>query len=307
MKPALSVIFFTVASGAGLGLLIWVAALDLAGAATSTRFALAALAVGIVLTTIGLLSSTLHLANRKNAWRAFSQWKRSWLSREAIAAVLVYPIVAGYAMTIANGSATRGLFALLTIVIALAVLYCTGMIYACLKTIPRWNHRLVPAGYLALGLYSGALAGLGIAATLEGLSRGQVLAALALALIAGAVKVAYYIRFDAPRTNYSLDSALSLPAAKTRLLDVGHTHGTFLTDEFCFRLARDRAARIRAAALVFGFVVPVALVLVAGAISAMPLVVAAALLCLVGLAAERWLFFAEAEHVVRLYHGATRV
>jgi DMSO reductase anchor subunit len=33
----------------------------------------------------------------------------------------------------------------------------------------------------------------------------------------------------------------------------------------------------------------------------------AAVSCVAGLLAERWLFFAEARHVVRLYHGARQV
>lgn len=309
MKPALSVIFFTVASGAGLGLLVWVALADLLGA-TGGGTALAAVATGLVLTTLGLLSSTLHLANRKNAWRAFSQFRRSWLSREAVAAVALYPIAGLHAFALWNDvPGLRAVAALATALVALAVIHCTGMIYACLKTVPRWHHRLVPVAYHAQGLASGAVLALAVHALAGPIGRGAALVALLLLAVAAAVKLAYYAHFRAPRTHHALDTALSLPEARTRLLDVGHTHGTFLTDEFCFRLARERATRLRIAAIGCGFVLPAALVLPAavGAGAGPALLAIAAVACLGGLLAERWLFFAEAEHVVRLYHGAARV
>ena len=89
------------------------------------------------------------------------------------------------------------------------------------------------------------------------------------------------------------------------MLDVGHTHGTFLTDEFCFQIARGRARLLRLVVIGAGFLLPF-MVLVVDARGIAPLVVAG-IACMLGLLAERWLFFAEAQHVVRLYHGAARV
>ena len=77
MKPAFSVIFFTVASGAGLGLLIWLALLLLAGAPIDPRAFRRVLWVAACLVTAGLLSSTLHLANPKHAWQSFRRFGSS--------------------------------------------------------------------------------------------------------------------------------------------------------------------------------------------------------------------------------------
>ncbi len=129
--------------------------------------------------------------------------------------------------------------------------------------------------------------------------------AIALLTLALIVKAIYYLRFRTPVVEHTINSALPLGQKTIRLLDVGHTHGTFLTDEFFFKVARGHALSVRVAAIAIGFVLPIA-VLASGASGVVPLVFAA-LACVVGLIAERWLFFAEAQHVIRLYHGATRV
>src|SRR5688500_11960141 len=90
MHPAFSVIFFTTASGAGYGLWIWLGVLALSNALPGRTPALIALGLGFVGVTAGLLSSTLHLGQPLRAWRAFSQWRSSWLSREGIAALLCF-------------------------------------------------------------------------------------------------------------------------------------------------------------------------------------------------------------------------
>lgn len=313
MRPALSVIFFTVSSGAGLGLLVWLVVLSETGFAGSVPrdVVLQMLTLGMLLTTAGLLSSTQHLANPKNAWRAFSQFRTSWLSREGVLAAAIYPVsgVFGLLSIIDAPTLPRVLAGGLLVLLALGVLYCTGMIYACLKTIPRWHTRLVPASYVLLGLYSGALAGLpfhtrGIADGASPLSSPLALV-IALLLAAFMVKAVYYFRFRAPDARFTINDALPLGKKTIRLLDVGHTHGTFLTDEFYFKLARGHAQWLRVTAVGLGFAAPL-LILASDTRAAVPLAVAA-IVCLLGLLAERWLFFAEAEHVVRLYHGATRI
>ncbi len=309
MRPAFSVIFFTVSSGAGLGLLVWLVVLSATGlyGGVSPDMVLPMLALGLLLTTAGLLSSTLHLANPKNAWRAFSQFRTSWLSREGVFAAAIFPVAGLFGvLSMVDAPAAPRVFAGgLLVLLALGLLYCTGMIYACLKTIPRWHTRLVPAGYVLMGLYSGALAALPFLT--RGFAEGvSPLALASLPLLAAfIVKAVYFFRFRAPDARFTLNDALPLGKKTIRLLDVGHTHGTFLTDEFYFKLARSHAQRLRVAALGLGFVVP--LLILASGTRSVVLLAAAAVSCLLGLLAERWLFFAEAEHVVRLYHGASRI
>src|SRR6188474_1537135 len=92
MHPALSVIFFTVASGAGFGMLAW---LGLSAAIRPSlppaAAVIAEFALAFALTVFGLLSSTFHLGRPERAWRAFSQWRSSWLSREGVFSVATFP------------------------------------------------------------------------------------------------------------------------------------------------------------------------------------------------------------------------
>src|SRR3954468_20282885 len=81
MHPAYSVIVFTTASGAGYGLLIWLAlgaVFNLVPRDPVLGFF--GLGIALALITAGLLTSALHLGRPKRAWRALSQWKTSWLS-----------------------------------------------------------------------------------------------------------------------------------------------------------------------------------------------------------------------------------
>lgn len=300
MKPALSVIFFTVSSGAGLGLLVILALLVLTNDAPPNTH-LPLLALGMALTVAGLISSTLHLANPKNAWRAFSRFSTSWLSREGVLALALFPIAGLFAV------AANAFTALLLAAVALAVLLCTGMIYACLKTVPRWHTPLTPASYVAIGLYSGALLALPVLVGLGADIGGKAYIVLALLAIALAIKLAYFFKFGPAEAQHTIQQALPLgKEPKTiALLDLGHTHGNFLTQEFFFVLARAQARRVRLVALVLGFVIP-AVALTSSGLSVRALTFAA-VCCLLGLLAERWLFFAEAKHVVRLYHGARQV
>src|SRR5204863_4654776 len=78
MHPAYSVILFTTASGAGLGLLAWLALLGLLDAVPADRWlGVAGLAVAFLLVTGGLIASTSHLGRPERVWRAFSQWRTS--------------------------------------------------------------------------------------------------------------------------------------------------------------------------------------------------------------------------------------
>src|SRR4249919_3700477 len=90
MHPAFSVIFFTSISGAGLGLLAWLGGLMLFGRLPSAGLTIVALLLGAILAALGLCSSVLHLGQPMRAWRAFSQWRSSWLSREGVLALATF-------------------------------------------------------------------------------------------------------------------------------------------------------------------------------------------------------------------------
>ncbi|MEK9531578.1 MAG: DmsC/YnfH family molybdoenzyme membrane anchor subunit, partial [Alphaproteobacteria bacterium] len=91
MNPAYSVILFTVLSGVGYGLLAVLGLLCLFSLnAASVLMNISVLLISLILITAGLVSSTSHLGRPERVWRALSQWRTSWLSREGVLAVLTY-------------------------------------------------------------------------------------------------------------------------------------------------------------------------------------------------------------------------
>jgi len=311
MHPALSVIFFTVASGAGFGLfsLLFVADFFALGGGFSRAHLLAGGAIALALIVLGLLSSTLHLANPKNAWRAFSRFRTSWLSREGVFAVAFMPLALAYLACIAFDAPLwlRHASGFLSAALAWITVFSTGMIYACLKTIRQWNTPLVPANYLALGYASGSLLLL-LGAVRAGLDATPYVALAGLIVaIAAVLKAIYYFWIRSPGLTPTVNTATGLTRAGVRLFDSGHTHGTFLTEEFGYQLARRRASVIKVLLFVVGFALPA--VMLAAVLRGSGAETAAAVAACAGLAGavmERWLFFAEARHVVNLYHGAQR-
>lgn len=311
MHPAFSVIFFTVASGAGFGLfsLLFIADTFKLGGGFERDQLVAGGLIAMGLVVFGLLSSTFHLANPRNAWRAFSRFRTSWLSREGVFAVLFMPLALVYLGSILFDAPAwlREISGFLTAVLAWITVFSTGMIYACLKTIRQWNTPLVPANYLALGYASGSLLLL-LGAVIAGLDTVPYIAMSALIMaIAAVLKAIYYFWIRSPGLSPTINTATGLTRAKLKLLDTGHTHGTFLTQEFGYQLVRRKAGLIKTLVFVVGFGVPgLMLVWVFNEQGGPVAAIVAVLGGLIGAAMERWLFFAEARHVVNLYHGAQR-
>jgi len=311
MHPAFSVIFFTVASGAGFGLfsLLYIADIFKLGGGFSQDQLIAGGLLAMALVVFGLLSSTFHLANPKNAWRAVSRFRTSWLSREGVFAIVFMPIALVYLASIMFDAPQwlREISGFLTAVLAWITVFSTGMIYACLKTIRQWNTPLVPANYLAFGYASGSLLLL-LGAVIAGLEITPYIAMAALILsVAAVLKAIYYFWIRSPGLTPTINTATGLTRAQVKLLDTGHTHGTFLTQEFGFRLARQKASVLKVFVFALGFLVPgLMLAWVFGQQGGLAAPIIAALSGIAGAAVERWLFFAEARHVVNLYHGAQR-
>lgn len=315
MNPAYSVIFFTTASGAGYGFLVWlgVAAL-LCGLPADRWFGVASFGVALALITAGLLSSTFHLGHPERAWRAVTQWRSSWLAREGVAAIATY-IPAGLA-AIGWVFLTRndGIWAWLiaaTIVLAVVTVLCTGMIYQSLRAIPRWNTPLVVPVYLLFALASGGLLfHLGVRAFgLDLAASGWGVAALTAA--AWALKLSYWKAIDNAAPRSTAESATGLGhLGKVRLFEAPHTGDNYLMREMGYKIARKHAQRLRKIALILGAAIP----LLATAVATQLPDLAAALLAFIavisagaGLLVERWLFFAEATHAVALYYGTDAV
>ncbi len=291
-------IVFTVLTGIGLGMVFWV------GLGLADGAGWAAVVIALMLAGAGGVASVGHLARPSAAWRAFSQWRSSWLSREAcllVATVAVFVIYAGLWLIGGLRIAPLGWIAS---ALALATVYATAMIYAQLRTVPRWSGTPTPALFLATGL-SGGLIGVGAAGGLSG--AGSPVWAVLLALVLAAV-IAVWWQTQAAGARRGLEGSSLATATglagrgQVRLWEPPHTGPNYLLREMAFRVGRTRAYQIRWLGVLFGYLLPILLALFALAFG--PLLLVPALLShIVGMLAMRWLFFAEAEHVQALYYG----
>jgi DMSO reductase anchor subunit len=310
MHPAFSVIAFTTLSGAGYGLLFWLGLLVAVGqAGRAPMLVLTALAISFVLVSAGLLASTAHLGRPERAWRAFSQWRSSWLSREGVAAVLAYAPMLGLAAVVGlDGPAPwRTALALAASAMAVVTVVCTSRIYDTLKPIPAWCTGWVLAGYLALAAASGAvlLWATGVLGFALPPHRGDGLLLIVLLAIAAAVKLAYWRHLDRLPPPVSAASALALDAGSAvTAFEAPHTETNFLQREMGYALARKHARRLRRLALLLLVLAPcvvLAMAMLQPALRPLAAVVAP-MAVLAGVLVERWLFFAQARHVVITYY-----
>ncbi len=288
MHPAPSVILFTTLSGLGFGLLFF---LGLGFPNISGWVAFVFFAIAYALSVGGLLASTFHLGHPERALKAFTQWKTSWLSREGWCAVFALLVMGLYAIGVVFlGQRWAGL-GLLGSLLSLATVFTTSMIYTQLKTIPRWNLKLTPLMFLSFSVAGGALLA------------GQTVFAIPLLLIAAVVQILYWRQGDQALANSgtTLGTATGLgDRGQLRAFEPPHTGTNYLLREFVHVVGRKHADKLRAISFALAFVAPVFLL-------ALPfnhsIAALAVLLHIGGVAASRWLFFAQAEHVVGLYYG----
>ncbi len=289
MHPAPSLIVFTVLSGLGFGLLAMLGF----GLRVPTGWAAFWLfGLGYGLAGAGLVASTFHLGHPERALRAFTQWRTSWLSREAALSVAALGLMAPHAAASVFAARPLPALGIAAAALCVATVLATSMIYAQLRTVPRWNHWTTPAVFLCAAAAGGALL-----AGLEGL------ATAALVLLAGALAL-NWMAGDAGRhgPGSTPETATGLATlGRVRLLAPPHTGTNYLLREMVHVVGRRHASRLRLVALGLGVVVPVVLVVLPG--GGWPATLAAAVVHAAGIAAARWLFFAEAEHAVGLYYG----
>lgn len=305
MHPASSIIVFTTLSGMGFGL---IAVLGLGAAPSDGTVGLVACALAFILTGVGLASSTFHLGHPERAWRALTQWRSSWLSREGVLAVITLGIFAIYAALWIFGADRMTAIGILLALLSLVTVYATAMIYGSLKTVPRWCTGLTPICYLLFAMAGGALLAATVSAVLGNAAGDLALIGLVLMVAAWAAKFVWWSRAD--RTTLATSGSSPETATglgnigKVRLLEAPHSSPNYLMKEMVYRVGRKHANKLRLLAGILGGAVPVIGLLIAAVSEGMAaLLVLATLSHLVGMLAERWLFFAEAEHAVSLYYG----
>jgi len=293
MHPAPSVIAFTVLSGMGFGLLAF---LGMGLPAPTGWPAFFHWGLGYSLAVGGLLASTFHLGNPQRFLRAFTQWRSSWLSREAIASVACLLALAPVALSDWLGLGWPRALGLIGAALALATIFCTAMIYAQLKTIPRWNHPTTPALFMTFAGAGGAI--------LAGQSgAGLMLSALLALVLLAAFSIgdgAFAARAQTLGTATGLGTIGPVQGALL-VFEHPHTSPKYLMREMIYLVARKHIRPLRSIALICAAILPAVLLAILPPAHWAFAVIAA--VHLLGAFAARWLFFAQAEHVVGLYYG----
>jgi sulfite dehydrogenase (quinone) subunit SoeC len=291
MHPAPSVILFSVLSGMGFGYLAFLG-LGVVQPVGWAAFFLWGLGYGLAVA--GLVAATFHLGNPKNALKAFSQWRTSWLSREAWAAVLTLVTLAPVALSDWLGLGWSRVPGVAGAMLALFTVFTTGMIYAQIKAVPRWHHWITPVMFLTFAVTGGAMLA------------GQGTVALGCLIALAVVLLTVWRNGDGQfaRAGSSMGTATGLGRiGQVAVFEQPHTGGNYLMREMIYVVGRRHAAKLRVIAVICAAVIPAGLLLLPWGLAGTVMAVA---VHLTGAFAARWLFFAEAEHVVGLYYGAHR-
>jgi DMSO reductase anchor subunit len=324
MRPAFSVILLTTLIGAGQGLFLALftaqsyALFDLLPVQDNVAFYAHGSLLALVLLIAGLASSFFHLGRPERAWRSAAQWRTSWLSREVIvlpafmAMVLAYG-AAHYAnwhpllATLPSGAAIDATVAIGVVawVLAFALYVCTAMIYACLPFLREWHSPLTVFNYILLGGASGftlAAAFANVAA--PDLTRFFAGWAFIITVLGFASRVASLMRNAKLRPGSTLQTAIGIKHPRIAQKSQGFTGGSFNTMEFFHGRSNFFLRSIRWLFLLGAFLVPGVLLAVVLSGHAAGMLPGAFAVQFAGLLAERWFFFAQANHPQNLYYQA---
>ncbi len=324
MRPALSVILLTTLLGAGQGLFLAMvthqtyALFGVLSPGGSRGLYGPAAAVSLALLLAGLVASFFHLGRPERAWRSAAMWRTLWLSREVIVlpalmgAVFRYAAahLAGFNPVLARlpgGVAIDASMALgvAGAALAFALFVCTGMIYACLKFLREWHSPLTVANYILLGTASGFTAASALANVLApGEANFFAGWALVFTALGAGSRGASLVRNARLRPVSTLQTAIGVRHPAIRQISQGFTAGSYNTHEFFHGQAASLVRSVKWMFLAAAFVVPAALLAAHLGNGSHALLAAAIAIQMAGLMAERWFFFAEANHPQNLYYQA---
>jgi DMSO reductase anchor subunit len=324
VSPKFSVIFLTTLIGAGQGLFVALFVVELGGLfhllpePHRPWFYFYGSLSALLFTGAGLIASFFHLGRPERAWRSAAQWRTSWLSREVIVlpafmgVTLLYAVAHffwwGEALAVLPSGIAIGATVVIGLggtLLAFALFICTGMIYACLPFLREWATPLTVINYLLQGCASGfALAAAYSTARAPPLVPFLASMALILTLLAFAGRVASLVRNSRLRPKSTLQTAIGISHPRIVQKSQGFMGASFNTREFFHGRSPVFVRSVKWLFLVGAFALPTLLLAtgLAGASSAA--IVAAFFVQYLGLLAERWFFFAQANHPQNLYYQA---
>ena len=324
MHPAFLVIFLTTLIGAGQGLFLALYTgqvyntFGVVGEPVPVDMYITGTVIVTLLMGLGLFASFFHLGRPERAWRSATKWRTSWLARE----VIVLPAFAGAAViwgvlqyfgldpVLVTTDALQIKLSLVigfgAGVLALLLYICTGMIYAAIKFIQEWASPLTIINYILLGLASGFSLAVALAAYYGSpLVDAYALWALVFTLIGFLTRMLALRRNGRIKRKSTACTAIGVRHPKITQISQGAMGGSFNTREFFHHKTPQFLHTIKVFFLIMAFVVPFTLLVIGWSNHLFVLLVAAALVQYVGLLAERWFFFAQANHPQNLYYQAT--
>lgn len=325
MRPAFSVIFLTTLIGAGQGLFLALytgqlySFFDLLPLQDSHAFYAGGSALSLTFLGGGLAASFFHLGHPERAWRAATQWRTSWLSREVIALTAFMATVFLYGL--AHWLCWRTplltlpgerpvdptlLLGALGTLLCFALFISTAMIYACLRMLQEWHTPLTVINFILMGGSSGfVLAGCFAAVVAPQLAGFYAGWAVILTVLACTARVASLVRNARLKPKSTIRTAIGVKHPRIAQKTQGGMGGSFNTREFFHGKHPAFLRAIKPAFLILAFIAPLALLATSLAASQYlsPLLLAFAfILQYIGLVAERWFFFAEANHPQNHYY-----
>ena len=308
MNPAWSVILFTTLAGAGQGLFLAVYAAEIAARGgviplpPDGSFFAGASVIVVALASAGLVSSFFHLGRPERAWRAAAMWRTSWLSREVIVLPAFIGVSALYGLAHYLGSPTSLALGALGTLLCLVLFVCTGMIYACIRFLQEWHTPWTVINYLMLGTASGLTLAAAFSAFVAPDRAAAYASAALVATLAGLVtRCITLLRNARLRHLSSLQTAIGIRHPRIVQKSQGFMGGSFNTREFFHGRSRLFLRSVKWIFLIFAFVLP-ALLLAASSRTTQLVLPLAFVVQFAGLLAERWFFFAQANHPQNLYY-----
>ncbi len=322
MHPAFSVIFLTTLIGVGQGLFLALytsqvySVFKVLPEQTSVGFYAYGSLLALIFLVAGLIASFFHLGRPERAWRSAAKWRTSWLSREVIALPLFMVTTAIYAVihiTQYNPilfTVGRALVVDLSLLIgaintllAFTLFICTGMIYACIKFLQEWANPLTVINYTLLGIASGFVLAT-LLATVFGSNLTVFYAtwAIIITILAFITRITSLVRNANIKHKSSLSSAIGIRHPDIRQKSCGFMAGSFNTREFFHGAKPVIFNSIKWFFLLTVFVLPILFLAIGAGMPETEIFTAAFVTQYIGLIAERWFFFAQANHPQNLYY-----
>ena len=322
MHPAFSVIFLTTLIGVGQGMFLAIftgqsySAVELLPSEDSVAFYGTGAMIALAFLVAGLIASVFHLGRPERAWRAASQWRTSWLSREVIVLPVLMFLVFLYGImhyfgwdTVLFTSATGARLQVTLVVgtlgaIATFTLFlCTGMIYAAVKFLQEWASPLTVINYLLLGTMSGFTLATAFASfTAPDLVHFFGVWTTIITVAAFTTRFASLIRNNRIKYKSSIQTAIGIRHSQIRQKSMGFMGGSVNTRDFFHHKSPQFLKIVKLAFLLLAFPAPLILLWVGMDHNDSGMLLAAFVVQYIGLVAERWFFFAQANHPQNLYY-----